>query len=267
MCRIAAYYGPPVSLSTLLEGPPHGLVHQSQAAREMTDSSVAGDGWGVGWFPERDGPPGMIKSVLPIWSCLNAKTAPHAITSGSFVGHIRLASPGVEVCFLNTPLYGFGDHLFTMNGELKPWPGPLSRALRRHLHRDAEAAVQGSTDAEMLGALWSTHLRRAHSKEPGQALRAALRQARDLAAAEGGAVKANVIVAWRGGFVAARYADSGEPNSLYVVERDGAALVASEALDDDPRWRAVGASALVRADAGGLRQEPLDLDAARGAAG
>jgi predicted glutamine amidotransferase len=48
MCRIAAYFGPPARPSSLLHEPPHGLTDQSRNARQMTDSSIAGDGWGVG---------------------------------------------------------------------------------------------------------------------------------------------------------------------------------------------------------------------------
>src|SRR3954447_7917958 len=104
MCRIAAYVGPPVPLSALLQDPPHGLEDQSRNAREMADSTVAGDGWGVGWFPAGEDPePGMIKSLMPLWSDENARTAARAIVSGMLVGHIRFASPNIEVCFINTP--------------------------------------------------------------------------------------------------------------------------------------------------------------------
>lgn len=261
MCRIAAYFGPPVSLSVLLDGP-HGLVHQSQAAREMSGPSVAGDGWGVGWFPQGGGPPGLLKSTLPIWSCVNARTAPHAIVTRSGMGHVRLASPGIETCFLNTPLYEFGGHLFTVNGELKPWPGPLARALRAQLDDEDEAAVQGSTDAEMLGALWHTCLRQVG--DPGEALRVA----HGVARAEGGLVKVNVIVAGRGGWVAVRYADGDErPNSLYYAERGGGAVVASEPLDDAGGWRRVPPGSLVRADAGGIAEGPLGLEDGKSSAG
>jgi predicted glutamine amidotransferase len=121
MCRIAAYFGSPVRLSSLLHEPPHGLTDQSRNARQMTDSSIAGDGWGVGWFHPEAGPtPGMIKSILPLWSDENAKTATHAILSGTVVGHVRYASPNIEVCFTNMPLYVLDDHLWTINGELQP---------------------------------------------------------------------------------------------------------------------------------------------------
>src|SRR5947209_4490067 len=115
MCRIAAYFGPPIRLSELLNESPHSLEHQSRNAREMADSTVAGDGWGVGWFAAGDPKPGMIKSLLPLWSDENAKSAAHAIVSGSAVGHIRLASPSIEVCFTNTPLYPLGEYLWTVN--------------------------------------------------------------------------------------------------------------------------------------------------------
>ena len=265
MCRIAAYLGPPIRLSALLSEPPHGLEHQSRYAREMSDSSMAGDGWGAGWFvPGKDRTPGMIKSIQPLWSDENAKTASHAISSGSFVGHIRYASPGIEVCFTNTPLYVLDDRLWTINGQLQPWPGPLSKAIRDRLDPDHEAEVRGSTDGEMLGALWRTEFRRAGGRDAAGALRAALRIALDETLERDGEVHANLILADASGFLATRFAHPGEPGSLYLLEDDprwpGGRLVASEPLDDAPGWREVPPSSLVRADAEGVRVEPLAVE-------
>jgi glutamine amidotransferase len=265
MCRIAAYLGPPVPLAKLLNEAPHGLLDQSRNAREMTDSNVAGDGWGVGWFCPESGPkPGMLKSILPMWSDENAKNVPHAIVSGSIVGHVRLASPNVETCFTNTPLYVMDDHVWTINGMLEPWPGPLSKALRDRLDPDHEADLRGSTDGEMLGALWRTHFRRTGGEDAGAALRSTLRVARDLARAHRGRIKTNVILAGASRVWAARYAEPGEPNTLYVLDGEarwrGGALVVSEPLDDGPGWREVEPDSLVRVDASGVHREPLDLD-------
>src|SRR5437763_4631270 len=105
MCRIAAYLGPAVRLSALINETPHGLTDQSRNARQMADSSVAGDGWAIGWFMPGSGPtPGMLKSILPLWSDENRRTMAHAVLSGSIVGHIRFASPNIETCFTNTPM-------------------------------------------------------------------------------------------------------------------------------------------------------------------
>ncbi|MBY0394848.1 MAG: class II glutamine amidotransferase [Thermoleophilia bacterium] len=266
MCRIAAYLGPPIPLSTLLMDPGRSLLIQSRDAREMADGRVAGDGWGVGWFPDAaaDPGPGMIKSILPLWSDENAKTAAHAIASRCVVGHVRFAAPTIETCFTNTPLYPMEGHLWTVNGELSPWPGPLSKALRDRLDPRDEAAIRGSTDAEMLGALWCTRRRESPAGDAASALRAVLAEAHALAAEHDGSVKMNVIVAAGDEVVACRYADAGEPNSLYVLSGEPrwhwGGIVASEPLDEGPGWRVVPPSSLVRIDAeGAVRVEPLAL--------
>lgn len=267
MCRIAAYLGPRERLSTLLNEASHSLRDQSRNARQMTDSSVAGDGWGIGWFCPEAGPsPGLLKSILPLWSDENAKTATHAIRSGSFVGHIRYASPKIETCFTNTPIYVLDDHLWTINGELEPWPGPLSKALRGRLDSDHEADLRGATDGEILGALWRTHFRRAEGRDAATALRSMLREAADLALAHDGAIKTNVILATATEILAVRYAEPGEPNTLYYLTGEprwnGGSVVASEPLDDDPGWHAVEPDTLVRVDSRGVHLEPLDPDRA-----
>src|SRR3954463_6151551 len=196
MCRIAAYFGPPARLSSLLHEPPHGLTDQSRNAREMTDSSIAGDGWGVGWFHPEAGPtPGMLKSILPLWSDENAKTATRAILSGSVVGHIRYASPNIETCFTNTPLYVLDDHLWTINGMLQPWPGPLSKALRDRLPPDHQAGPRGGPRREERGGAGRTHFRHSGRRDAAGALRSMLREVRDLTHKHDGAVKTNLILA------------------------------------------------------------------------
>ncbi|QDV39585.1 class II glutamine amidotransferase domain-containing protein [Tautonia plasticadhaerens] len=265
MCRIAAYFGPPMRVSHLMNDLPRCLQIQSRDARQMADSSIAGDGWGVGWYAPGNGPtPGVLKSILPLWADLNARDALPAIVSGSFVGHIRFASPNIEVCFTNTPLYALDDRIWTINGELSPWPGPLSRAIRDRLDADHEAEVRGATDGELLGALWRTHFRRAGGRDAGAALRATLREATDLARDHDGHVKTNVILADADGLLAVRYADDGPGNSLYTLASEprwaGGVVVASEPLDDGPGWHEVGPDTLVRGDARGLSREPLGLE-------
>lgn len=271
MCRIAGYLGPPISADRLLHAPPHGLVDQSRNAREMHGSTIAGDGWGIGWFTPSGSEPGMLKSILPLWSDENAKTATRAILTGSLVAHARYASPGIEVCLTNTPLYPLGDAVWTVNGEMSPWPGPLSKAMRDALDPEEEAAIRGNTDAEMLGGLWRTHLKRLRPTDPGAALRAALAQARDLVHEHDGTFSVNVLIGFHSRLIACRYAATGEPNSLYYLTGQsrwqGAALIASEPMDDGPGWEAVAPSTLVEADETGVRCEPLSLPSAPGSKG
>ena len=251
------------------DGGDHGLKDQSLHAPQMNKTNVAGDGWGVGWFlPEASATPGLIKSRLPLWSCQNAQTAPRAILSGCVVGHVRLASGSIETSYTNTPLFVLDDHLWTINGELAPWPGPLSMALRGRLAPDHEADLRGSTDGEMLGALWRTHFRRTNARDAAGALREALREARDLVRDHDGEVKANIILASAREVLAVRYAEGAEPNSLYVsggaAHWRGGARVASEPLDNGQEWRQVPPDTLVRLDGDGVHLEALGLDSRQG---
>lgn len=262
MCRIAAYLGPPLPLSALLLDPPHSLEHQSRNAREMSGGSVAGDGWGVSWFPEsEDAEPGLLKSILPLWADENAKSVAHSIRSGCMVGHVRLASDGSEICFLNTPIYLFGKSIFTINGELKPWPGEFSRRLQSQLADEQETALKSSTDGEMIGALWYTCLREKSSADAGTALTAALQKIRTTAKKLGGTWKTNIILADRSSLVAVRHAEPEEPNSLYYLTGEerwrGGTVIASEPLDDGPGWQHVEPATLLRVDSRGLCVEAL----------
>jgi predicted glutamine amidotransferase len=94
------------------------------------------------------------------------------------------------------------------------------------------------------------------------ALRAALRETRDLALEHGGEIKANVIIAGRGGLTAVRFAEPGDANSLYYLTGEkrwgGGTVIASEPLDDGPGWHRVEPSSLVQTGRHGLRVEPLD---------
>jgi glutamine amidotransferase len=264
MCRIAVYIGPPVKVSSILHDAPHGLADQSRDAKLMKDSSFAGDGWGVGWFgPEAAPEPGLIKSALPLWSDPNGVTAPRSIVSGSIVGHVRFASPGVESCLLNTPLYAVEGRLWTVNGSIEPWPGPISKALRDRLDPDHEADLRGSTDAEMLAALWRTHFRREGGRDDA-AVRSMLREAREIVRAMDGKLAINLILAGPEGALAVRCADRVEPSSLFHLEGDdrwrGGTLVASEPLDSAPGWCETPTESLVRLDGASVRVEPLGLD-------
>lgn len=265
MCRIAVYIGPPLKVSSILHDAPHGLADQSREAKLMKDWSVAGDGWGVGWFRPEAGPePGLLKSALPLWSDPNGVTAPRAIASGSIVGHVRYASPGVEACLLNTPLYAVEGRLWTVNGSIEPWPGPISKALRDRLDPDHEADLRGSTDGEMLAALWRSHLRRVGGSDDAAATRSMLREARDIVRAMGGKMAVKLILAEAEGALAVRFADGTEPNSLFQLASDerwrGGSLVASEPLDSGAGWREIPPDSLARLDGSGIRVEPLGLD-------
>ena len=66
MCRFLAYSGDAIFLEDLVCKPRHSLVRQSLQASEAK-SVTNGDGFGIGWYGERD-TPGVYREVMPAWS-------------------------------------------------------------------------------------------------------------------------------------------------------------------------------------------------------
>ena len=53
MCRFVAYLGEPIFLEDLIAKPRHSLMRQSLRAEEAK-TVTNGDGFGVGWYGDRD---------------------------------------------------------------------------------------------------------------------------------------------------------------------------------------------------------------------
>ena len=70
MCRHLAYLGPPAPLAALLFDPPHSLVRQSWAPRDMRGGgTINADGFGVGLVPAGAAAAGAIPPrSCPIWT-------------------------------------------------------------------------------------------------------------------------------------------------------------------------------------------------------
>ena len=69
MCRHLSYLGAPVTLAELLIDPPHALLRQSWAPRDMRGGgTVNADGFGVGWFAEDPGAPIRYRRSSPMWT-------------------------------------------------------------------------------------------------------------------------------------------------------------------------------------------------------
>ena len=150
-----------------------------------------------------------------------------------------------------------------------PWPGPLSLAIRNRLHPEDEAAIRGSTDAEMLvpsgGRATAGRVPTPRASPTPSARRCAWPvTSRSITGARS---RRNIIVGHAGGFAAGALRRAGRAGVAVSPGREGrwagALLVASEPLDDGPGWRRVEPSTLVIADRDGLRTEPIGLEPAK----
>jgi len=178
------------------------------------------------------------------------------VSSSTFVAHIRFASTGAPQ-MRNTHPFEQEGRLFAHNGVVEDIP-----ALEARLG-DALSLVRGDTDSERLFALITTETA-AHAGDVGSGIAAAC----EWVAANLPVLAINLVLAAEQGLWALRYPQTHE---LHVLERaPGAALehssslgsrvhsehgatrplvvVASERMDDDPRWRALRPGELLHVD-------------------
>lgn len=245
MCRFAAYAGPPRSLSELWLAPPHSLVVQSYAPKEMNGALLNADGFGMAWYTPAAETPALYRSVLPLWSDENvARIAPHVVT-GCALANVRSASPGMGTQTSNVSPFVRGRWAFTHNGLVRGFRERVMRPLRERLSDREHAAIEGNTDSEHLFALVATHLEELGAgADPTPRLRAALAELDALLTSAGSTALLNVIVTDGRWLVALRHA-AGEPApTMYRRTRDGGVEIVSERLDAEG-WEAVAPGSLV----------------------
>jgi predicted glutamine amidotransferase len=229
-----------------LLGAPDSLSEQSR--REP-------DGTGLGWFDER-GAPHVRKQPTAAWGDAEFAREAREISSSTFLAHVRFASTGA-LELLNTHPFEQDRRLFAHNGVVGNLPVLEARL------GDALSLVRGDTDSERLFALITREIA-AHRGDVGKGIAAAC----EWVAANLPLLAINLVLAAEQGLWALRYPQTHE---LHVLEREpGAALehssnlgsrvrsehgasrplvvVASERMDGDPRWRALGSGELLHVD-------------------
>ena len=85
-------------LETLVAAPERSLIAQSIHARQAP-SPTNGDGFGLGWYGERD-EPGLYREVRPAWSDENLRSICSQVRSRLFFAHVR-ASTGASSAHAN----------------------------------------------------------------------------------------------------------------------------------------------------------------------
>ena len=265
MCRFAAYLGPEMPVSTLLYDPPRGLSEQAHSPREQIACRVNVDGTGVAWWHAGERMPLRYVTVRPPWSDPNLPALSRRLRSRIQLAAVRSATAGIPVGPSNVHPFEFNHHVFAHNGFLERFRDttgrPLLQALPDHLH----AAMDAVSDSLVLFMTALSHLESAPDGGIEAALAATIRDA--VASTRRANAMATLNMVWADGerIVATRFASGRVAGSLHVLEGgerwpDGL-LVASEPLDDDPRWTSVPESSVVVLDSEGLRVRPLDVRA------
>jgi glutamine amidotransferase len=257
MCRHLAYLGPARPLASLLHDPPHSLEHQSHKTFEQRWVTMNADGWGVGWWdPDAGEVPARYRTATPMWADRSFRSVADVVRSAAIVAAVRAATPGTPVVETGSAPFTSGPWLFSLNGYVSDFPGPAADRLRRRLSPARSAALEGTTDSEVLFGLVLDLV-----DEGVAPANAVARVAVDVLDSSTGELNlllsdGRTALATTGG------------NTLYVLVDAGLAaggtLLASEPLDDHPAWTPVPDRSLVVATSGGYRTAPLT--AAEGAA-
>lgn len=276
MCRWMAWHGQSVLIDELLFKPKHGLVDQSLHSR-MGAETTNGDGFGVGWYGEGDGP-GVYRSVQPAWSDANLRHLAWHIKSRLFMAHVR-ATSGTAVQQSNCHPFLHDRWMFVHNGLINGFP-QLRRELALSVDPELFPQMQGSTDSELLFHLALTM---GLERDPLAALSATIGLIEQAAAGHGieRAIQASIGVSDGERLWAVRYSTEGNSRTLFISAdastvreiqpensnlrrlRDQDRLVVSEPFTDLPgMWHEIPEStALVIDPAGGHEMLPFTATA------
>ncbi|MEV6070199.1 ergothioneine biosynthesis protein EgtC [Nocardia sp. NPDC052001] len=280
MCRHLAYLGPPAAVGELLTRGPNSLRTQSWAPRDMRGGgTINADGFGVAWWTPA--PPthseGVIwhggtrqdlaappqaatgaptatryRNAAPIWTDPAVDEVLPQLRSPAVLAAVRSATVGLPVEQAACAPFTHGRWAFSHNGAIPDWRAALT-AVAAQFDSPSLLEAESLTDSAVLWVILRGLLDGGRLG-PEAALRAVTQavlqrspNARlNLLLGDGDSVWATT---WR--------------HALAVLPGDEFTVVASEAYDEDPRWRAIADGQLVVARPGWLSVEDLNIEIGR----
>jgi glutamine amidotransferase len=266
MCRMAAYVGQAAPLSALLDDRPHALAEQAWRPRRQRggQETVSVDGTGLAWWPEGETarPPLRYVTELPPWADPNLPGLARRLRGTVQLALVRSATPGLPYGAWSVAPFVHGRLAVAHNGRIGGFRGAVGRRLLQRLPDDLHAELGALTDSAALAATVAAQLR---ARQPGDlagALGAAVLEV-EKTCADAGETATLTLLAADGAQVAGVRAALGVPaHTLFTLTGGegwpGAALLASEPLDDDRGWAEVPDRHLVELTAAGVRTRPLE---------
>jgi predicted glutamine amidotransferase len=215
------------------------------------------DGTGLGVFDDH-GNPQIHKQPIAAWQDADFATEAHDLTGTTFVAHVRYATTGAHE-MVNTHPFLQDNRIFAHNGVVEG----LDVLDQRLAELGTAELVLGQTDSERVFALITASVR-----ARGGDVRSGLVDALGWLAANVPIYAVNVLLSTATDLWALRYP---EPNELYLLDRrpsdrrfqlrtnriradsdnlrsQPSVVLASERMDDDPRWRLLEPGELVHVD-------------------
>jgi glutamine amidotransferase len=258
MCRWIAYLGEPMFLEDFVTAPRQSLLVQSRASREM-HTAVNGDGFGLGWYGEREAP-GLFRDVRPAWSDENLLSLAHQIRSRLFFAHVR-ASTGTATMRANCHPFVVDQWMFMHNGKVGAWE-VMKRRLESAIPDELYCHRHGTTDSE---AIFLMMLAEGLNQNPKRAVARTLGRIEAEMRAAGIDEPLRFTSAFTNGvrLFAVRYATSGAPETLYTRRRrdNTGRLLVSEPLDDGrDDWQAIPPQSFVEVSDETVAWHPFEVE-------
>jgi predicted glutamine amidotransferase len=245
MCRWIAYKGQPIYLDALVATPERSLIAQSMCAAEAK-VSTNGDGFGVGWYGERE-IPGLYREVRPAWSDENLKSLCYQVRSSLFFAHVR-ASTGPATARANCHPFAVGKYMFMHNGQIGNYCA-VKRRLDALIPDDLYQLRAGTTDSE---ALFLAAFAHGLTDDPVAAVMATLRTVHGLMleARIKEPLRATMALTDGRDLFAFRWASDDCAPTLYWRQTEHDLMVVSEPLDGQRAlWREVPQNCVLTARA------------------
>lgn len=245
MCRHVMWLGRERSLGSVVLDPEWSLQRQAYEPRQQWHGTMNVDGFGIAWYQKRlRGEPAQYRRAIPIWTDPSLPTLAPIVRSTAILGSLRSTTIGQPIQETDTAPFVRGRWAFSFNGAVSL--DALVPLVERSI------SFVNPCDATVLASIVFDRVTR------GDVPESVLADVVSQCAAKDPGARLNLMLT-NGSSV---WATTHGASLTYLHDKglaEGGVLVASEPLDDDPRWMGVPDGSLILADPGSVARQALDL--------
>ncbi len=236
MCRLLAYLGDEILLSSLFLDPEHSLEKQAWNPKELRETNLNADGYGFAWYNSGHTDARCYRHTLPVWNDANLSDLSHSLSRPLWLAYIRSATPGLGLSIENTQPFIYRHWSFIHNGYIYNFRGKTQHAIREQLEEPFSYLIQGNTDSEYIFALLMQLL---ESQPPQEALASCVSIIKDLIKTDRALL--NIAISDGTSIYAIKYAVNGLCPTLYYTSAntefgDNNQIITSEPLNSENTW-------------------------------
>ncbi len=256
MCRWIAYLGQPTYIHDFLYDGERSLCAQAQHSHKAK-LGVHGDGGGLGWYGAHQCP-GLYRNAGPAWADPNLRELTAQVEAKLFFAHVR-ASTGAPNTFVNCHPFRIDHWLFMHNGQIGGF-SKLRRQIEKLLDDDAYAALEGTTDSELMFGLLMTN---GLFECAPTAIRKTINILDDMSVAMdiGEPFRATFAISNGSEIWAVRWSNDKYAPSLYQRNLNGDVILASEPLDGETQnWQEISPNSLINLKRGNDQVTKIEIE-------